>query len=833
MSNQITIEKISLAGFRAYLQEQTFRLRKNNKPASLAVFAPNAKGKTSLTDSVEFSFSEEGTLERLGERLSGTQAGREALEHFGAQDAGITPIVSITFREASNTVECRREVAQPGQTLPEAARRILSTRKVNFIIRGHQLRQFVESQTPYERHQEVSEWFGLSPLTEIQHNLRDLRLRTKRELDNDSALNERHRDLTRVTGGALNTFDEQRVLTWVNITHLQSLDPTLSLARLDKEAPAYQAIKERKEQEEQTIGITALRQIISAIQELYVKDAPQSDGSVHDAGALPVFEDADKAVQTAYRDAQHERGNAEKAVFTEVWEAASKIFADTDIDACPVCTTPVSQTTAGSSERIAIYLHNQLDNLGAYRIAEEALQKAKSAVQQRRQKCASALENLERSLRTAEFTVEAQAVIAYKAKLTAWTESEPLPDASALQSILSALLDRLEQDCQRIVAAQGDRTFGRALAQIDTLIDLKIRLTQIKKTKAELKKLYESLLEQEIHIKEKIQAYIQAVIDRLENRVNELYPAVQPGQAPNIILDLAPDSQQPRLDLFIDFSPNRQRVVPSGYLSDSQVHTLALSLRLAAIQLFNADIPIIVLDDVVTSYDIDHRKKIAAMLAEKFSEFQIILVTHDEQFFQLLRDHLPEQTWIFKHITGIERDFGPIFSDHKTLDRLIEEKLERGEPAANDIRRAQEEWLKRICRDFGVNVRIREVNHPHSYDRAELAEALHSFLKDKGIGVPAIPGTANPFLLSLQRGVVENFGSHFQDNPNASGSIGDEQHRWQEFKEFRDMFTCTRGHKRFKRPRGMNSPVCQKCETPFAFSIPSTAQTTPSGFSVV
>jgi hypothetical protein len=101
------------------------------------------------------------------------------------------------------------------------------------------------------------------------------------------------------------------------------------------------------------------------------------------------------------------------------------------------------------------------------------------------------------------------------------------------------------------------------------------------------------------------------------------------------------------------------------------------------------------------------------------------------------------------------------------------------------------------------------------YNRAELAMALSSFLKEKNIKVPEILGMSNPFLLSLQKGVVENFGSHFQDNPNASSSIGDEKARWQEFKEFRDMFTCTKGHDRFKRPIGMERPVCKKCETTF------------------
>ena len=47
------------------------------------------------------------------------------------------------------------------------------------------------------------------------------------------------------------------------------------------------------------------------------------------------------------------------------------------------------------------------------------------------------------------------------------------------------------------------------------------------------------------------------------------------------------------------------------------MHTLALTalaLRLAAIRMFNSEAPIVVLDDVVTSYDADHRKTIAGAL---------------------------------------------------------------------------------------------------------------------------------------------------------------------------------------------------------------------------
>jgi hypothetical protein len=85
-----------------------------------------------------------------------------------------------------------------------------------------------------------------------------------------------------------------------------------------------------------------------------------------------------------------------------------------------------------------------------------------------------------------------------------------------------------------------------------------------------------------------------------------------------------------------------------------------------------------------------------------------------------------------------------------------------------------------------------------------------------------VPGV-NRFLDSLQRGAVENFGSHFQDAQYGAGSQGDEKMRWTEFKYFRDLFACPKcARKRFKRPVTLNKPVCshEGCEAQFDFGAP-------------
>ena len=117
-------------------------------------------------------------------------------------------------------------------------------------------------------------------------------------------------------------------------------------------------------------------------------------------------------------------------------------------------------------------------------------------------------------------------------------------------------------------------------------------------------------------------------------------------------------------------------------------------------------------------------------------------------------------------------------------------------------RQAEEEWLLRVCHDFGVSVRIRALEKAYSYERSELASALASLLKDCGLKPQLVPGVNNRFLISLERGEIENFGSHFQDGPYGDGSIGDERARWDEFTAFRIQFACPQCKRtKFQRPR--------------------------------
>src|SRR3546814_19827014 len=106
------------------------------------------------------------------------------------------------------------------------------------------------------------------------------------------------------------------------------------------------------------------------------------------------------------------------------------------------------------------------------------------------------------------------------------------------------------------------------------------------------------------------------------------------------------------------------------------------------------------------------------------------------------------------------------------------------------MRRAEEEWLIKICREFGAKLTIRPLEKPYAFDRGELASALAALLGGLKLVPIAIPGAGNRFLVTLQKGEVENFGSNFHDNTYATGTIGDERTRWAELTAYHDQFAC-------------------------------------------
>lgn len=823
MADATLFHSLTLEGFRAYLQPKTFDLSK--KPC-LAIFAPNGLGKSSVIDALEFLFSEHGTLERLGQRTLNNQAGPPALAHNGAQAAGIAPMVKFATITGKTTAEGSRTATGNLRPIHAAATAMKSGFVVSPIIRGYTLRTFVETHSPENRYSDVAGWLQLSPLVEVQKNLRLLRRDVKAAAESTTEQVRLAGLLRTETAQAVQAWDDATVLAFVNVSVIAPLDPELTLAALAAEDEGYIEVGNRVQAEEKRLGLAGLKQIRNSLIALWQKILPEDGGDAKYSGAIASFDKALSALADAKATEVVEREKAAGTVFRSVWKEAQKLFAvdATAPDSCPVCATVIGDTAAGSVAAIRDLLTTHLEDLQSYNDAKTALDNAETAASQAHNQLVARLPAMVEHLPDDDVDGFKTALMAYQAGAAGWPTVEA-PDSAAVVAELETRLADLDHEIADIEAKQGEHTWVKVKASIDRLLKLQRDVALATRTTDQLTTLHEALVAQATLVSSKIREKVQSLLDTLQAPMNDIYKEIQGANAKPIRLELPgeDDTNQQRMQLVIDFADNRQSVAPGGYLSDSQIHSVALALRLAAIKKFNSAAPVIALDDVVTSYDADHRRAIGALLAKMFTDCQIILVTHDERFFNHLKDQLAKD-WQFTRIIGLDPAFGPRFADHKVTDEMIVDRWAKGESAANEMRQAEEEWLLGIARGFGVNVRIRQLEKAYSYERAELASAIGGFLGDLKLTPADVPGVNNRFITSLIKGDIENFGSHFQDAPYGNGSIGDEQTRWDEFKAFRQQFECVCGRIKYQRPFGLNKPVCahDKCETQFAFK-PSVA----------
>lgn len=825
------IRTLNLTAFRAFLQPKIFDFTQKR---CLAIFAPNGHGKSSVIDALEFMFSKDGTLERLGIRTSNNNAGFVALAHNLAGEAKLAPAVAIGFVTGKTVTNGTRAAAGAKRPMPAIAATVNGCFTVDPIIRGYTLRTFVESHTPEQRYADVATWLQLGPLVNVQKNLRALRTQIKAAAEDLTDQKRVDVQLARETANAVSAWDATAVLIHANTVVLAPLDHTLVLKALEISDPAYTELSTRANAEEHQIGLAGLRQTRQAAAALWSEVTDKETGKTTLSGAIPAFEGAVAVLSKAVAAEADERGKAANASFQALWKVAEPFFAEgkPDLDTCPVCTTPIAETKAGSMEGIRAHMAKHLEELADYAAAKTALEDARGAANRARVHLVAALRALAGLLGDADGSLKVQ-LASYQATVEVWSNGAA-PVSTSVTAAISTLVTQLSAKIAAIEANQGEHTYAKAKTKIDRLLELQSEHLLATRIRQELEKLSDALTAQATTISAEIRKKVQALLDKLQKPMNDIYRMIQGAGASPIRLELPAedDTNQQRLSLVIDFADNRPGVHPGGYLSDSQIHSVALALRLAAIRQFNGSAPIIALDDIVTSYDADHRRTIAGLIATMLSSCQILITTHDERFFNYLKDQLEAKDWQFTRIIGLDPSYGPRFADHKVSDEMIEARWADGQSAANEMRQAEEEWLLGICREFGVSVRIRPLEKAYSYERSELASALASFLKDIKLDPQPIAGVNNRFLTSLQKGEIENFGSHFQDGLYGDGSLGDERARWDEFKAFRTQFSCPKCKRtKFQRPITLKKPICAHagCEAQFDFVAAATSAPAAQG----
>lgn len=139
-------------------------------------------------------------------------------------------------------------------------------------------------------------------------------------------------------------------------------------------------------------------------------------------------------------------------------------------------------------------------------------------------------------------------------------------------------------------------------------------------------------------------AVVGRVLTDVSRDIDKLYQQMHASDTPegchtNVGLELR-DAVNQSVQIKADFY-EKAHEDPRAYFSEAHLDTLGFSVFLALRRWHRRrfpEFPLLVIDDAVTSVDASHVADLARVLLTEFSDYQMLVTTHDQIFFQQLRD---------------------------------------------------------------------------------------------------------------------------------------------------------------------------------------------------
>lgn len=183
------------------------------------------------------------------------------------------------------------------------------------------------------------------------------------------------------------------------------------------------------------------------------------------------------------------------------------------------------------------------------------------------------------------------------------------------------------------------------------------------------------------------------------------------------------------LDLSVDFY-GLGMFPPTAYHSEGHQDGMGVCLYLALVkQLLGTNFRYAVLDDVVMSVDVNHRRQFCELLKAEFPDVQFIITTHDEVWARQMQSAGLVTSKMQARFYGWTVDGGPIYEQGDIWERIEEDLTKNDVPgAAHNLRRRLEAAAADIAEGIGGRVVYKgDANYDLS-DFLDAVKARHSDL---------------------------------------------------------------------------------------------------------
>jgi hypothetical protein len=266
------------------------------------------------------------------------------------------------------------------------------------------------------------------------------------------------------------------------------------------------------------------------------------------------------------------------------------------------------------------------------------------------------------------------------------------------------------------------------------------------------------------HIQTKIQDTFSAIQTDVVECYNFLESTNQFLKNPEIKLVTGRDKA---VELEIEFV--NEKISPAyKFMSESQVNSFGLAIFLSAVKYFNSEFKFIILDDVVNSFDSFKRPRVSQLLAAKFNDFQILMLTHDQIFFDTVQKDFPE--WNRYKFASWDYTTGPrcIFSNNynEEIQKLIDDDDAIG--AGQKLGRYLEMIFGTLNQNLQTPIRYKLEN---VYTLSEFYDPLVKRFKDK-LKMPNKQHKISILFTEFEQGTIfRNYCAHYKNEPNQFSSL--------------------------------------------------------------
>lgn len=239
---------------------------------------------------------------------------------------------------------------------------------------------------------------------------------------------------------------------------------------------------------------------------------------------------------------------------------------------------------------------------------------------------------------------------------------------------------------------------------------------------------------------------VHARFGQISDKVTEIFEILEHGTPglgkPKLVLDMTSDRS-----VILEVEFQGQNISPAyRYLSESQLNSFGLAVSLASATHFNKQFPFLILDDVVNSCDAYKRPQLIEVLTTKLADVQVLLMTHDTFWRDLLHRRLT--TWHRINFIRYDAGTGPIMEPAKDAYERIEDDLQRDEVNAASAKLALllEDAAQEIGEALEIDVKF---NRRGEYTLDPLLTAIRTRLEKK-------LGASHPLVTEMVRITQDN-----------------------------------------------------------------------------